>query len=155
MVQEGISEGPEAVSAADVASAPMAAGNERVLVVEDDPFVRGYAVATLESLGYEVQTAANGREALTLLAEAVDRFHLLFTDIVMPGGVNGWELAARAREISPGLKLLFTSGYAMDSLQAQGRVSSGEMLLMKPYRKNDLAMRVRQALTAEHDDSSA
>jgi nitrogen-specific signal transduction histidine kinase len=151
MVQDGSAE-PAALDSASAESGP--GGSERVLVVEDDPFVRGYTVATLESLGYKVQTAANGREALTLLAEARDRFEVLFTDIVMPGGVNGWELAVRAREIAPALKVLFTSGYPMDSLLAQGRISPGETLLMKPYRKSELALRMRQVLAARDDEPS-
>ncbi len=123
-------------------------GVETILVVEDDPFVRGYAVATLEGLGYRTKVAASGPEALTRLGsdEPID---LLFTDIVMPGGMNGWDLAQRAAESRPGIKVLFTSGYALDTLLANGRVSPGVMILMKPYRKADLAWRVRQALAGE------
>ncbi len=121
-------------------------GVETILVVEDDPFVRGYAVATLEGLGYQVRLAGNAPEALTRLAgeEAID---LLFTDIVMPGGMNGWDLAQRAAELRPEIRTLFTSGYALDTLVANGRALQGVIILMKPYRKADLAWRVRQALS--------
>ena len=125
-------------------------GAETILVVEDDPFVRGYAVATLEGLGYRVKVAANGPEALARLAgdEAMD---LLFTDIVMPGGMKGWDLGQHATELRPGIRVLFTSGYALDTLVANSRVLQGVMILMKPYRKADLAWRVRQALTNEQE----
>jgi CheY-like chemotaxis protein len=107
-------------------------------------------VATLEGLGYRVKVAANGPEALARLAgdEAMD---LLFTDIVMPGGMNGWDLGQRATELRPGIRVLFTSGYALDTLVANSRVLQGVMILMKPYRKADLAWRVRQALTNEQE----
>jgi PAS domain S-box-containing protein len=121
-------------------------GAETILVVEDDPFVRGYAVATLEALGYRVRVAANGPEALARLS-AEERVDLLFTDIVMPGGMNGWDLAQRVSELRPDIKVLFTSGYALDTLVSNGRVLQGLTILMKPYRKADLAWRVRQALT--------
>lgn len=120
-------------------------GNETILVVEDDPFVRGYAVATLEGLGYKTLLAANGPEALSRLGSDAP-IDMLFTDIVMPGGMNGWDLAQRAGELRPGIKVLFTSGYALDTLLANGRVLQGVLILMKPYRKSDLASRVRQAL---------
>jgi PAS domain S-box-containing protein len=125
-------------------------GAETILVVEDDPFVRGYAVATLETLGYQVKVASNGPEALTRL-NSEEKIDLLFTDIVMPGGVNGWDLAQRAAELRPEIKVLFTSGYALDTLIANGRVSHGVTILMKPYRKADMAWRVRQALSAGLD----
>jgi PAS domain S-box-containing protein len=126
-------------------------GAETILVVEDDPFVRGYAVATLEGLGYQVKTAANGPEGVARLSND-PTIDLLFTDVVMPGGMNGWELAQRANEIRPGIKVLFTSGYTLDTLVGNGRLSVGVTMLMKPYRKADLAWRVRQALTAARED---
>jgi CheY-like chemotaxis protein len=116
-----------------------------VLVAEDDPFVRTYAVACLESLGYRVTAAVDGNEALALLGQgtAVD---LLFTDIVMPGGMNGWELAERAQRLRPGLKVLLTSGYALETLAARGRLHPEMQVLNKPYRKADLARRLREVM---------
>jgi PAS domain S-box-containing protein len=122
-------------------------GRETVLVTEDDPFVRSYAVASLEGLGYEVITAGDSREAVTKLADGAHP-DVLFTDIVMPGGINGWELAQEARKMRPGLKVLLTSGYALDTLIASGRLSADTPILHKPYRRADLAHAMRIALEA-------
>lgn len=124
----------------------MIGGNETVLVVEDDPFVRGYAVATLEQLGYRVMMAENGVEALMKLDS--DTPHLLFTDVVMPGGINGWELAERARRLQPDLRILLTSGYPLETLKSRGCTSEAAQVLNKPYRKTDLAKRLRGILDA-------
>lgn len=135
------STGPQQVGAGK----HLVGGNETVLVVEDDPFVRGYAVASLEELGYHVLMAENGVEALARLeAESPD---LLFTDVVMPGGVNGWELAEQAKRIRPGLKVLLTSGYPLETLTLRGRLSEAAKVLNKPYRKSELAARLREALS--------
>jgi len=122
--------------------------SETLLVVEDDPFVRGYAIACLEGLGYHVLSAVDGNDAMARLTtnSGVD---LLFTDLVMPGGLNGWDLAERARSLRPNLKVLLTSGYAVETLTSRGRLRPGTILLHKPYRKADLARRVREALDAE------
>lgn len=122
-------------------------GSETVLVVEDDPFVRSYAVMSLESLGYRVVSAVDGREALQTLATTA-HIDLLFTDVVMPGGVNGWELAGLARKDRPELRVLLTSGYALETLAANGHVRQGALILEKPYRKSELARLVREALGA-------
>jgi PAS domain S-box-containing protein len=120
---------------------------ERVLIAEDDPFVRSYAVASLESLGYLVIEAEDGRAALRKLEDGLEA-DLLFTDIVMPGGINGWDLAERARLLRPGLRVLLTSGYALETLAERGRLPEGALILNKPYRKAELARRLREALTA-------
>jgi PAS domain S-box-containing protein len=117
-----------------------------VLVTEDDPFVRGYAVAALRALGYRVVTAADGHEALAHLNKGVQP-DVLFTDIVMPGGMSGWELARQAQQLQPGLKVLFTSGYALDTLIERGRLEPGTVILNKPYRKAELARRLNEILT--------
>jgi CheY-like chemotaxis protein len=122
-------------------------GRETVLVAEDDPFVRAFAVRTLEALGYRVIAVVNGPEALSRL-HGGDKVDLLFTDVVMPGGMNGWELAERARGARPGLKVLLTSGYALETLLARGRLRTDMAFLNKPYRKADLARRLREALDA-------
>jgi PAS domain S-box-containing protein len=123
-------------------------GRETVLVTEDDPFVRSYAVACLQGLGYAVITASDSREAIAKLADGADP-DILFTDIVMPGGINGWELAQAARKIRPHLKVLLTSGYALDTLIASGRLTATTPILNKPYRRADLARALREALDAQ------
>jgi CheY-like chemotaxis protein len=127
------------------ADIPAAAGRETVLVAEDDPFVRSYAVTCLTNLGYRVIEAGDGREALQKLNDGTG-IDILFTDVVMPGGMNGWELAERARERRPGLKVLLTSGYALETLAERGRLPKGAVILNKPYRKAELAKRLREAL---------
>ncbi|GAM97740.1 chemotaxis regulator [alpha proteobacterium U9-1i] len=120
-------------------------GTETILVVEDDAFVRGHAITSLESLGYRVMVAADGRQALALLqAGAVP--DLLFTDIVMPGGVNGWQLAIEARALMPKLKVLYTSGYPLEALSGRADLDPNATLLSKPYRLAELARRVRDKL---------
>lgn len=121
------------------------ANGETILVVDDNAAVRATAVAQLTSLGYYVIEAEGGPEALRILQgpEAVD---LLFTDIVMPGGMTGRELAARVRAIRPGLNVLFTSGFAgAEQHKAQSPDHDGE-LLAKPYRRKELAKAIRKAL---------
>ena len=129
------------------AEAALATGREAVLVAEDDPFVRSYAVTCLSSLGYRVIEAVDGREALQQLSDGAHA-DVLFTDVVMPGGMNGWELAERAREIRPGLKVLLTSGYALETLAERGRLPAGAIILNKPYRKAELAKRLREAMAS-------
>jgi PAS domain S-box-containing protein len=123
----------------------MVGGAETVLVVEDDPFVRSYAVKCLQSLGYTVIAAIDGNEALQIIG-ADRHIDLLFTDVVMPGGINGWELADLAQRSRPGLPVLLTSGYALETLIKHGRASGESVVLTKPYRKADLARRLREAL---------
>jgi CheY-like chemotaxis protein len=118
---------------------------ETVFIVEDDPFVRSYAIMSLQSLGYRVAAAVDGNDALQKLGTDM-RVDLLFTDIVMPGGINGWELADLARKARPELRVLLTSGYAMETLAAQGHMRDGTQILAKPYRKAELARRLREAL---------
>ena len=121
-------------------------GKEAVLVVEDDPFVRSHAIRSLESLGYRVTAAVDGNDALQKLGTdiAVD---VLFTDIVMPGGLNGWELAELARRDRPELRVLLTSGYALETLTTDERLRNCSAILPKPYRKVELARRLREVLT--------
>ena len=126
-------------------AAALPRGTETVLVVEDDPFVRSYSISRVASLGYTVIAAVDGNDALQKLRAdvAVD---ILFTDIVMPGGINGWELADLARQLRPGLPVLLTSGYALETLVKRGRLRAGAVVLTKPYRKADLARRLREVV---------
>jgi PAS domain S-box-containing protein len=118
---------------------------ETVLVVEDDPFVRNFAVSTLEGLGYHVLSAVDAQGALSRINQG-ERIDILFTDVVMPGNVNGLQLAEQAKQIVPNLKVLLTSGYALETLAARGRLPQGVTILHKPYRKADLVKRLSEIL---------
>ena len=137
---------PEQVATGPL-SAELEGGHETVLIVEDDPLVRSYVDTQLQSLGYRTLSAANGAEALAI-ADGGAAFDLLFTDVIMPGRLNGRQLAAEMAQRRPGLKVLFTSGYTENAIIHHGRLDSGVLLLAKPYRKLDLARMVRIALTA-------
>ncbi len=118
---------------------------ERILVVEDSASVRSVAVNMLQSLGYEVLQASDGKIALEML-KSVGNLDLLFTDLVMPNGISGQELARSAREQRPGLKVLFTSGYSESFLKERGDTHGKIQLLSKPYRKLKLAEAIRSVL---------
>jgi CheY-like chemotaxis protein len=122
-------------------------GDEAILIVEDDALVRKYVVTQVQSLGYRTLAAGNAIEALTIIdrGENVD---LLFTDVVMPGSIDGWQLAIEALNRRPSLKVLYTSGYAKDAMVGDGRLDTGVLLLAKPYRRIDLAKMIRSALAA-------
>ncbi|MDB5839091.1 MAG: histidine kinase [Herminiimonas sp.] len=123
-------------------------GHGTVLVVEDDIAVQATVTAMLAELGYNVLAAQDGESALTILGSgaAID---LLFTDVVMPGPVNGPALARQARKIIPGLPVLFTSGYPQNAMESGGRLEPGINLLGKPYRRDQLAARISQLLSNE------
>jgi len=122
-------------------------GSETILLVEDDEQVRGFALSQLKSLGYNVLQARNGVEAMELI-ERHGQIDLLFTDVVMPGGMSGRQLADAARQRRPGLKVLFTSGYASEAIVQHGRSDHGVQLLPKPYRRGELARRIRSIFDA-------
>lgn len=121
------------------------AGHETILVVEDDSEVRQTAVALLAELGYRVLEAENGPAALELLNARAD-IDLLFTDVVMPGGMKGSELAREALKRRPGLKVLYTSGYTENGAFHGGMVASGSAFISKPLQLQELAVKVRAAL---------
>jgi PAS domain S-box-containing protein len=126
-------------------------GHETILVAEDDPFVRSSVILRIENLGYTVIAAVNGNDALAKL-KANPAIDMLFTDVVMPGGISGWELAEKVREIKPGLPVVFSSGYALEMLTHKGRAPGTSFILSKPYRKAELAERLREALTGNFVD---
>jgi signal transduction histidine kinase len=125
--------------------APLSTGDETILIVEDDPLVRDFVTAQLRSLGYNTVATANGREALSYV-ERGEPFDLLFTDVIMPGGMNGRELADEVARLRRDTKVLYTSGYTDDAIVHHGRLDEGVLLLSKPYRKSELARMVRLAL---------
>ena len=119
-----------------------------VLVVDDDDEVRALAVAILHDAGFRAIPATNGDAALTMLQNGLV-VDLLFTDIVMPGGVNGRKLADQLRARAPKLKVLFMSGYTENAIVHHGRLDPGVFLLNKPFRKQDLARKIRQVFESE------
>jgi PAS domain S-box-containing protein len=118
---------------------------EVILVVEDNAGMRNLAVRHLENLGYRTIAAADGVSALAIIKSGA-LIDLLFTDVVMPGGLDGRALAAAARQLQPGLKILFTSGFTAAAASASIEDGFGTNLLSKPYRKSDLARRIRTML---------
>ncbi|QYK40115.1 MAG: PAS domain S-box protein [Paracoccaceae bacterium] len=118
-------------------------GHEHILVAEDDRLVREHVVMQLQGLGYRVTAAANGPDALECIRQMAD-IDLLFADVIMPGGITGRELADEATQLRPGLKVLFTSGYTENSIVHNGRLDPGIQLLQKPYRRRDLAAKLRR-----------
>jgi len=121
-------------------------GAETILIVEDDPDVTEMILASLESLGYRVLHAGNGREALAVL-QRNKQVDLLFTDLVMPGGMSGTQLIAAARQIRPQLKVLLTSGYAAHPAAVTDDGLREELpLISKPYQLRDLAAAIRAVL---------
>jgi PAS domain S-box-containing protein len=123
-------------------------GSETILVVEDDADLRETVVTTLAQLGYRTMSAANAESALHILAgpEPID---LLFTDVMMPGGMLGPALAKRARELRSGINVLFTTGYAENTVLAGVSGLTPAEVINKPYRNEDLAMRIRHVLDRE------
>jgi CheY-like chemotaxis protein len=130
---------------ADPQPYPEAAAEETVLVLEDDEDVRTYSVDILRELGYRVIEAHDGPAALRLLDQN-PRVDLLFTDVVLPGGMTGAQVAAQARATRPKLKVLFTTGYARNAIIHHGRLDKGVHLITKPFSFEDLAAKVRDIL---------
>ena len=139
---------PRAVEEGAVAAAPAEpvppGGNETILVVEDNANVRKTVVRQLHDLGYRSVEAESGASALKLVAEGLS-FDLLLTDVVMPGGMTGYQLADQLRRTRPDTRVLFTSGYT-ELARSADQLSRRDSLLSKPYRKQDLGRAVRRAL---------
>ncbi len=127
------------------APASIAVGNETILIVEDDALVRRYVITQIESLGYRTLEASGAAEALEII-DSANHIDLLFTDVIMPGPMNGRQLVDTALVRRPGLKTLFTSGYTENAIVHHGRLDTGVLLLAKPYRKSELARMIRLAL---------
>ncbi len=140
--------GPSYVKPAmpDVGTLP--GGTETIRVVEDDELVRTYVLAQLRSLGYTTLSAGNAGAALALVDQEGVQVDLLFTDVIMPGGMNGRQLADEVKSRRPAAKVLFTSGYTENAIIHHGRLDPGVNLLVKPYRKADLARKIREVLAA-------
>ena len=120
-------------------------GAVRVLVVEDDPELRDLAVNLLEFLGYRTMVAPNGDAALAIL-KAERGINLIFTDLVMPGRLDGLALAEEARRLDLGVKIVFTSGYVGHAALKQRLPGRQEVFVHKPYRTHELATAIERAL---------
>ena len=129
------------------ASSTVEGGHETILVVEDDTLVRRYVMTQIQSLGYATLEASNASDALRIIDD-VPTIDLLFTDVIMPGAMNGRQLVDEALKRRPGLKTLYTSGYTENAIVHHGRLDSGVLLLAKPYRKSELARMIRLALAS-------
>jgi CheY-like chemotaxis protein len=127
------------------AAANVRGGNETILIVEDDALVRKYVITQIASLGYGTLQASNAAEALKLVESGVP-IDLLFTDVIMPGTMNGRQLVDAATRLRPALRVLYTSGYTENAIVHHGRLDAGVLLLAKPYRKPELARMIRVAL---------
>jgi signal transduction histidine kinase len=143
---------PQAAGVADALPAEtgiseLERGDETILIVEDDALVREYVVTQISRLGYDTLAASNAAEALAII-NGPERIDLLFTDVIMPGGMNGRQLAIEAEMRRPGLKVLFTSGYTENAIMHHGRLDAGVLLLPKPYISSDLARMIRTALAS-------
>jgi CheY-like chemotaxis protein len=125
---------------------PAEGGAETILVCEDDEDVRAYSAEVLRELGYVVLEAADGPAALALLSTNSTKIDMLFTDVVLPGGMSGAELAKKAAAYRPDLKTLFTTGYARNAIVHHGRLDPGVELITKPFSYGDLAERIRDIL---------
>ena len=123
---------------------PRARHDETVLIVEDDPEVRSYTSEVVAELGYRVLCAPDGPTALQMLA-AHPELRLLLTDVGLPGGMNGRQLADEAVRRRPGMRVLFTTGYARNAIVHQGRLDPGVEVVFKPFTYSDLAAKLRRA----------
>ena len=123
-------------------------GTETVLLVEDDDGVRAYSSGVLRELGYQVIEAPDAASALAALSD-YPQIELLFTDVVLPGGLHGHKLAEEVRARQPGVRVLFTSGYTRNAIVHNGRLDPGVQLITKPFTYEELAERVRRVLDAD------
>jgi CheY-like chemotaxis protein len=135
----------DAPAAPPEAAGELRGGTQTILCVEDDVVVRAHVVGRLESLGYTVIAAASAAQALELVKSGV-AFDLLFTDIVMPGAMNGRQLAEEVAKLRRPLRVLYTSGHTFDAFGSSERLGEGVLLLAKPYRKAELARMLRLCL---------
>jgi PAS domain S-box-containing protein len=140
-----IADGSAVEAAAAPRAAPIHGGTESILVVEDHEDLRAFSTGILRDLGYRVLEAGNGRSALEVLQAAHD-VDLLFTDVVLPDGMDGRRLADEARRRRPGIRILFTTGYTRNAIVHNGRLDPGVNLITKPFSFEGLAAKVREVL---------
>jgi CheY-like chemotaxis protein len=138
-------DGPSVEAAAESAGQTQVPACETILVVEDDDRVQQLTIKRLELIGYQVLEAHDGPTALEILGRG-DEIDLVFTDLIMPGGLSGWEVAIRARELRPGIKVLLTSGYAEELVRGDNLQREQLKVLRKPYQRADLVAALRDVL---------
>jgi two-component system NtrC family sensor kinase len=129
----------------------VAKNRECILLVEDDDDVRRFVAEALSDLGYRVEQAATASAGLEKLA-AVPEIAMLFTDVVLPGGMNGRQLAVEALKLRPGLPVLYATGYTRNAIVHQGRLDPDVELLTKPYTTEAMATKLRQVLDGTTGD---
>jgi CheY-like chemotaxis protein len=134
-------------------NAPVVGGSETILVVEDDLAVQATVVDMLQGLGYRVLKASDGQGALTILQSGIP-VDMLFTDVVMPGPVRSVEVARQAKQMFPAIEVLFTSGYTQNAIVHGGRLDPGVELISKPYRRDELARKIRQLFAARKENAA-
>jgi CheY-like chemotaxis protein len=140
-------ESAPAIARVESAQLPSARPGEVALMVEDDEDVLNSTLTLLRELGYSVVTARNGADALAQL-QGSERVDILFTDVVLPQGMNGRTLAEKAAALRPALPVLFTTGYARSAIIHDGRLDPGVQFLAKPYTQRELAQKLRAVLDA-------
>jgi CheY-like chemotaxis protein len=121
-------------------------GNELILVVEDEPALRELFISILRGFGYRTVEAAHGREALEVWQRSERKPDMLLTDMMMPEGVTGWELAEKLRGDVPKLKVVYTSGYSPELFGSNVKLNERSNFLPKPFNPRTLAQTVRQCL---------
>jgi CheY-like chemotaxis protein len=132
----------EAAEAHPVHDAPLlGSGGKSVLIIDDEPIIRMLVVDALEEMGFECAEAGDGPEGLAIL-ERAERLDLLITDVGLPGGLNGRQVADAARALRPGLRVLFITGYAENAALNHGHIEPGMEVLTKPFAVEELARRV-------------
>jgi CheY-like chemotaxis protein len=131
-----------APAGAELGAAPQAEAGETVLIVDDEPMVRMLVTEVLQDLGYAAAEAQDGVSGLAVLRSDA-RIDLLVTDVGLPGGMNGRQLADAARQLRPGLKVLFITGYAETAVAATGRLEPDMHVLTKPFVMEALASRIK------------
>lgn len=144
---------PAAAAAAAPASQSTATpavrgGRETILIVEDEPAVRGLVCTSLQRYGYQVRTAGSGAETLKEWSQRLGEIDLLLTDVVMPDNVSGWELARRLQASKPLLKVVYMSGYnsSMTAMKSGAAIAGRNLFLQKPFKPKKLAEVVRACL---------
>ena len=129
-------------------------GTETILIVEDEPVLRDMTRDILEASGYKILEAASGKEALAVWNQAGSPIDLLLTDMMMPGGVSGVELAEQLLALRSSLKVLFISGYADHEISPEVLARTGALFLQKPFSQSVLARTVRDCLDRKSEDDS-